>query len=164
MRTNKFSFWAECCQQNGGGRIHPDIQPRISLHVFYRLSQFINYSHGTFISEIWNLITNHKYVPNMPAVLWTIVWHLTKPSSRQHLEFLGIPSNIDPWRNRFLLQFHSLHTLTTKGCNIRVESKLCDLDESCSVCCEFMEVCFKTCWHVDLLNETCVLLRALGEP
>lgn len=95
---------------------------------------------------------------------WTTVWHLTKPSSRQHLEFLGIPSNTDPWRNRFLLQFHSLHTLTTKGCNFRVELELRDLDESCPVCCEFVEVCFKTCWHVELLNEKCVLLHALGEP
>lgn len=70
---------------------------------------------------------------------WTIVWHLTKPSSRQHLEFLGIPSNTDPWRNRFLLQFHSLHTPTTKECNF--EWELCDLDESCTkVCCEFVEV------------------------
>lgn len=145
------SHWAECCRH--AGRIHPDIQPRTCLHVFHHLSQFTSYCHSTFISEIWNLFTSYKYVPNMPAFGgWSIVWHFTKPSSRQHLGFLGIPSSTDPWRSRFLLQFHSLHTLKTKGCNFRAESELRDLDENCPVCCEFVEVCFKTCWHVKLLN------------
>lgn len=87
-----------------------------------------------------------------------------KTQQQADLAFLGIPSKRDPLRKRFLLQFSSLRTPTTKGCDFRVEWELCDLDESYPVCCEFVEVCFKTCWHVELLNEKCVLLHALGEP
>lgn len=120
--------------------------PRVHLSVEYR---------G------YGLITSRKYVPNLPAVLGrlTVVWHLTKPRSRRHLGFLGVCSDTDPWRNGFLLQLHSSHTPTTKGCRFMVESDLRDLDENCPVCCEFVEVCLETCWHVEMLNEKCVLLQ-----
>ena len=102
-------------------------------------------------------ITSRKYVPAVFGRM-TVVWHLTKPSSGQHLGFLGVPSDTDPWRNGFLLQLRSSHTPTTKGCHFRVESDLRDLDENCPVCCEFVKVCLETRWHVELLNEKCVLL------
>lgn len=107
-----------------------------------------------------SLITSCKYEPNLPAVLgrMTVVWHLTKPSSRQHLGFQGVPSDTDLWRSGFLLQLRSSHAATTKGCCFRVEWDLRDLDENCLACCEFVEVCLETCWHVELLNEKCVLL------
>lgn len=113
----------------------------------------------------YGLITSRKYLPNWPAVLrrMTVVWHLTKPSSRQHLGFLGVPSDTDPRRNGFLLQLCSSHTTTTKGDRFRVELDLGDVDENCLMCCEFVEVCLETRWHVKLLNEKCALLPCCRE-
>lgn len=108
----------------------------------------------------YGLITSHRYVPNLPAVVrkMTVVWHLTKHIKGQHLEFLVFPSGADLWRNGFLQQLCSSHAPTAKGCQFRTESDLCDLDENCVVCVVNLLVCLETCWHVELLNEKCVLV------
>lgn len=113
----------------------------------------------------YGLTTNCKYVLNLPAVLrrMAVVWHLTKSNSRQHLGFLGVCSDTDTCRKGFLLQLDTSHAATTKGCCFRVESDLHDLGKNCPVCCEFVEVCLETCWHIELLNEKYVLLSCRRE-
>lgn len=77
---------------------------------------------------------------------------------RIHSGLLGVSSNTGWWRNKFLLWLCSSHATTTKGCHFTFELNLRDLDYICPVCCEFVEVCLKTCRHVQLLNEKCFLL------
>lgn len=145
LRTNQFSFWADIIinHYQQCGRIHCDIKTRFCLHVFYYPSWFGDYSPDTFVVEYrgYGLTTSRKYVPNLPVVLrrMTVVRHLTKPSSRQHLGFLGVSSDTDTCRKGFLLQLDTSHAATTKGCCLRVESDLHDLGKNCLVCCELLK-------------------------
>lgn len=95
---------------------------------------------------------------NLPVVLgrMTIMWY--PEEDRIHSGFLDVSSNTGWWRNEFLLLLCFSHATTRKDCHFLFELDLCDLDYICPMCCEFVEVCLKTCWHVQLLNEKCVLL------